>query len=105
MPSDIGDITWDMMSDAGIDISQVERRHTPTGTDEYVLFADDREDDGKLRVAFGPAIDEYGEPADGWDIATYERKDGELGGWDEPTGQDYARTAAEALTLVAAAVA
>ena len=95
--SDISDITWDMMSDAGINIGEVEHRHTPTGTDEYVLFVDDI-----TRIAFGPSVNEYGEPAEGWDIATYEHKTGTGGaGWDEQVAQDHARTPAEALKLIA----
>ncbi len=96
----ISDITWDMMSDAGIDISLVNLRPTPDGGDEYILISGT----GDVKVAFGPATTEQGNPAIGWDIATYERETDDDGGYWNQTGQDYAPTPAEALRLVAAAV-
>ena len=101
MASYISDITWDMMSDAGIDISLVTQHPTPDGGDEYILISGT----GDVKVAFGPATTEQGNPAIGWDIATYERTtdDGDYYWWNQ-TSQDHASTPAEALRIVAAAV-
>lgn len=95
----ISDITWDMMSNAGIDVELVNLQPTPDGGDEYILIS------GDTKVAFGPATTEQGNPATGWDIATYEpESDGEGIYWHQ-TNQDHAPTAAQALELVAATVA
>jgi hypothetical protein len=95
----ISDITRDAMSDAGIDINLVNMQPTPDGGDEYVLIS------GDTKIAFGPATTEQGNPAIGWDIATYERETDDAGDYWNQTAQDHARTAAEALQLIAAAVA
>jgi hypothetical protein len=97
MASYISDITWDMISAAGIDLDLVVLRPTPDGGDEYIFISD------ITKVAFGPATTEQGNPAIGWDIATY--------AWDHRyeywclISQDHVPTAAEALKAVAAAVA
>ena len=91
----ISDITWDMMSNAGIDIDLVNLRPTPDGGEEYILITD------HTKVAFGPATTEQGNPATGWDIATYQHEADGYGDYWSQTGQDYAPTAAEALKLVA----
>lgn len=99
--SDITDITWAMMSDAGIDISLVNRQPTELGEYEYVFI------DGDTKVAFGPAVDVEGDGSThGWDVSTYElRKDSEDDeGYWENIHQEYAETPAEALQLVAAEV-
>jgi hypothetical protein len=95
----ISDITWDMMSDAGIDIGLVNQRPTPDGDDEYLLVS------GDTKIAFGPATTEQGNPAIGWDIAMYERAVDDDGDYWAQAGQNHASTPAEALRLVAAAVA
>lgn len=99
--SDITDITWSMMSDAGIDIDLVNRQPTQIGTDEYILI------DGDTKVAFGPAVDVEGDGSTyGWDISTYDRvteNDGDEY-WDGPRSQEWAETPADALRLVAAEV-
>jgi hypothetical protein len=98
--SDITDITWRMMSDAGIDIDLVNRQPTTLGADEYILI------NGSKKVAFAPAKDDAGRAASGWDIAVYEWMDDDP---DDPSGywchngQDFARTPADALRLVARA--
>lgn len=99
--SSIRDITWARMSDAGIDISLVNRQHTELGEYEYVLIK------GSTKVAFGPAVDVEGDGSThGWDVSTYElRKDSadDEGYWDHGS-QEWAETPAEVLRLVAAAV-
>lgn len=95
--SDITDITWAMMTDAGINISLVNRQPTQLGTDEYVLI------DGTTKVAFGPAVDVEGDGSThGWDVSTYELlKDSEDDeGYWEHRRQEWAETPAEALWLV-----
>jgi hypothetical protein len=99
--SDITDITWSMMSDAGIDIGLVNRQPTELGEYEYVLI------DGDTKVAFGPSVDVEGDGSThGWDVSTYElRKDSEDDdGYWENIHQEWAGTPAEALLIVAAAV-
>ena len=95
--SDITDITWSMMTGAGIDIDLVERRPTELGADEYILI------DGDTQVAFGPAVatEAFGDPS-GWNIATYERDSDDQGEYWREVRQDWAETPAEALRLVAA---
>ena len=98
--SDITDITWTMMADAGIDIDLVNRKPTELGTDEYILI------DGDTKVAFGPAVDVEGAGSThGWDVSTYERlEDSEYDeGYWEHRHQEWAETPAEALRLVAEA--
>jgi hypothetical protein len=99
MASYISDITWGMISNAGIDIELVDLQPTPDGGDEYIFISDD------TKVAFGPATTEQGNPAIGWDIATYESESYGEGIYWHQTNQDHAPTAAQALELVAAAVA
>ena len=99
--SEITDITWAMMSDAGLDIDLVRRQPTSLGTDEYVLI------DGDTKIAFGPAVDIEGDGSTyGWDVSTYERVNDSAddeGYWDHGI-QEWTETPAEALRLVAAAV-
>ena len=100
--SDITDITWTMMGDAGINIGLVNVRATELGEREYVLT------DGDTKIAFGPAVDVEGDGSThGWDVSTYElRKDSEDDdGYWEHIHQEWAETPAEALQLVAAEVA
>jgi hypothetical protein len=99
--SDISDITWAMMSDAGIDISLVNRQPTELGEYEYILI------DGGTKIAFGPAVDVEGDGSThGWDVSTYElRKDGEDDeGYWEHVHQEWAGTPAGALQLVMAGI-
>jgi hypothetical protein len=99
--SGISDITWDMMSDAGIDTDLVYRRPTGLGTDEYVLIK------GSTKVAFGPAVDIEGDGStNGWEVSAYElvQDSGEDEGYWDHGVQEWAATPAEALRLVAAAV-
>ena len=95
--SDISDITWDMMSDAGIDIGLVKREHTETGNDIYVLIS------GDTKVAFGPSRGERGNAASGWDIAIYLSEKDDQGPYWAQYGQDWAQTPKGTLRLVAAA--
>lgn len=64
------------MADAGINTDLVTRHPTETGNDVYDLIMDGPEG---VRVVFGPATTETGEPAHGFDIACYAR--GPLPGW------------------------
>ena len=100
--SDITDITWGMMTKAGIDIDLVNRKPTSIGTDEYVLI------NGNTKVAFGPAVDVEGDGSTyGWDVSTYELvkdNDDDEGYWDHSI-QEWAETPDEALRLVAEASA
>lgn len=95
--SDIKDITWAMMSDAGIDINLVNRQHTQLGNKEYILIS------GDTKVAFGPAVDVEGDGSThGWDVSTYELlkdSDDDEGYW-EHRSQNWAETPADALRLV-----
>lgn len=98
--SAITDITWSMMSDAGIDIGLVNRQPTELGEYEYILIK------GNTKVAFGPAVAVEGDgTTHGWDVSTYELlKDSsdDEGYWDH-ISQEWAETPAEALRLVAEA--
>ena len=97
--SDITDITWAMMSDAGIDIDLVTRVPTELGAYEYILVK------GDTKVAFGAAVatEAYGSPS-GWNIATYESDTDDQGEYWREVRQDWAETPDEALRLVAEAV-
>jgi hypothetical protein len=93
MNTDITDITWAQLSDAGIDTDLVTRQHDALGGENYVLRA------GDVMVVFGPAIDMENGGTWGWDLCVWET-DGE--DWDE-TRQDWHGTADELLLAVAAA--
>ena len=93
--SDITDITWDMMSGAGIDIGLVDEH--PDGTCYVYQHAG-------LRIAFGPGTAlageiAAGEPAPkGWDVSVSQAYgDGE---WFD-SGQNWLPTAAAAVEYVA----
>lgn len=97
--SHIDDITWAMLTTAGIDIDKVNRQHgmdvnEAPGDVEYVYR------DATTKIAFGPAFDpETRNVADshGWDIAVYDLTDGE---WQQAT-QDWVETAEAAVAFVA----
>src|ERR1039457_6500290 len=93
--TDITDITWAAMTDAGIDIDHVNRRPTASGYDEYVLV------EGDTKVAFGPAMDMDDGTTRGYGYCCYERAEDE--GWDE-WRQDGAETGEDLLRVVAAGV-
>src|ERR1039458_2775342 len=95
MNTDITDITWTQLSEAGIDTDLVTRQHDALGGENYVLIA------GDVMVVFGPAIDMENGGTWGWDMCVSEA-DGE--DWDE-THQDWHETADELLRAVAAAAA
>ena len=95
MNTDITDITWTQLSEAGIDTDLVTRQHDALGGENYVLIA------GDVMVVFGPAIDMENGGTWGWDMCVSEA-DGES--WDE-THQDWHETADELLRAVAAAAA
>jgi hypothetical protein len=97
--SDISDITWAMMTEAGIDTGLVSLRPTPDGSGEYILI------DGDLKVAFGPSVTEQGNAAAGWEVSAYQRESDDEGPYWQHVRQDSATTTGEALRLVAEAVA
>jgi hypothetical protein len=91
--TDITDITWAAMTDAGIDIDHVNRRPTASGYDEYILI------EGDTKVAFGPAMDMDDGSTRGYGYCCYGRAEDE--GWDE-FRQDWAETVEDLLGAVAA---
>ena len=91
MNTDITDITWAQLTDAGIDTDLVTRQHDALGGENYVLIT------GGVMVVFGPAIDMENGGTWGWDICVSEA-DGE--DWDE-THQNWHETADELLRAVA----
>ena len=91
--TDITDITWAAMADAGINIDHVSRRPTASGYDEYILI------EGDTKVAFAPAMDTDDGTTRGYGYCCYEA-DGD--GWNE-FRQDYAETVEDLLHVVAAA--
>jgi len=84
MTSELTDITWTMMTDAGIDVSAVNRH--PAGS-HYSLRSD-----GQV-IDFGPGTTETGAPADGWDITSYDAAENET--------YYFADSAGDALAYVA----
>src|ERR1700733_9487074 len=91
----ISDITWAMMTEAGIDTDLVSLQPTPDGSDEYILI------DGDVKVAFGPSVTEQGNPAIGWEVSTYQRESDDGGSYSwMHLRQAHAGTANEALRLV-----
>jgi hypothetical protein len=89
--TDITDITWAAMTDAGIDIDHVNRRPTASGYDEYILV------EGDTKVAFAPAMDTDDSSTRGYGYCCY-AADGD--GWDEFL-QDWAETVEDLLRAVA----
>ncbi len=88
MATYIDDITWDAMSSAGIDITKVSRHVGDDGTAFYDYT------DGDLRVAFGPGEPPGGGEGGGYDIAAYERRSDEDGGYWAEVGQNWLPTVA-----------
>jgi hypothetical protein len=95
--TDITDITWSMLSDAGINTDCVHRQPTDTGEDEYVMIT------GDTKVAFGPSVDVDGDGSVyGWDIAYYHLQhepDGDS--WWVDHQHEWTETAANAVRIVA----
>ena len=92
--SDITDITWAMMTEAGLDISKIERVPSSLGGEDYVWQSDDR------KIAFGPGVDMEDGGTHGWDICTYDWVDD---AWDG-VRQQWVLTASEAVAYVASEV-
>jgi hypothetical protein len=91
--TDITDITWAAMTDAGIDIDHVNRRPTASGYDEYILI------EGDTKVAFGPAMDMDDGSTRGYGYCCYAGTEDD--GWNE-FQQDWAETVEDLLRVVAA---
>lgn len=93
----ISEVTWQMLSDAGIDIEKAERR--PDGMGGWMIDYADPENG--IRVVFGPSADvENNAPADGyfgWDIQCYDLIDQF---WNE-TVCEHTATAEAALSFAA----
>jgi hypothetical protein len=90
--TDLSDITWTDISDAGIDTATVERVWNNYGTQNYVATNPTT----STRVAFGPAEDPVYGGTDGWDVATYEILPE---GYDQ-IAQNWCKTTAQCLALV-----
>lgn len=86
--TDADEITYEMMTQAGIDTTLVFRSPTNDG---HTLIKRDH------KICFGPATTETGEAAPGWDITGYTYKDG---GWVDSI-QEYELTADAAVRKVA----
>jgi hypothetical protein len=90
------EITWQMLSDAGIDIDLVELVPSGLGGEEFILVS------GDLKIAFGPAHDAAGNSAEGWDICAYQRKVDDDGVYWDDFRQDYVASAVQAVATVKA---
>jgi hypothetical protein len=96
--SETGDITWAMMTGAGLNISNIHLVPTGLGTDEYILI------DGDTKIAFGPSVDvEDGGPSLGWSLSDYEQLHGADGETDwEQLGEYWEPNSRAALARVRA---
>lgn len=90
----ISDITWDMLSDAGLDTRKIER--VPDGLGDWMYVVTE----GDVQVRFGPVVDvDNNAPEDGdfgWDITSYSRGDQD---W-VMGASDWKQTAAGAIESV-----
>ncbi len=92
------DITWAMMTDAGIDTDEVELHPTGTGGDGYTLIH------GDTKIDFGPAVDMEDGGTHGFDVMVYQRVNDGIGGdfyWDSGNSPRWYATPAEVVEFVA----